>query len=469
MVFNRIKYVSFAVLAPLLMLNCFTSEKALPGVYGEGQIVGKVVGTDGMAIQGVTVTTTYQGVTYTKTSSNKGNFTFKIDNVKRGEGFQVHLAKTEFQSTDYATVITLPNLKVDMGNLVMYIEGDEGSGITRQITGQILDNFSFKPLIGANVAVTDSAGQVRTGVTGEDGKFTIQSNYFKGPARDADGNLLPPPYPSYQLSAFKSNYITRTDLIAKMSSDDVPIEDGQIKLYNKFGSVYGYVVEDTITPETPLNGVEAKIVNSNNQTHICPTGGPYNPEPLSETDFCPDMDDDFGTANYGANGGGFKIKSQFIFLGNRYNIELSKTSAACQARTTGATGCYRSKTLFSDIYLTGNNAITGEKTNLLWDSWIEGTVTGGAGAGVVVKLYDVNNTYLTQTTSTAGGKFIFDNPQILRAKVYKMTFEKDGYYARLLGVPDGTRPCGGGTMYQSEVPITITANGSNDVGSVPMT
>lgn len=439
-------------------LNCFTSEKSLPGVFGEGEIYGKVVGSDGTPIRDVTVTTSYKGQTYTTLSKISGSFSIKIPNVQRGEGFQLQLTKTDFDTAFDTAIITLPNLKVDKGNIVMRIEG--GSIVeTHNITGMVYDNFSYRPLVGANVSVTDSAGKVRIATTDTAGKFSLESNYFK--------TTPSAPYYSYLVTVYHTNYIMRNDIVAKIStSKEIPIENNPIRLYQKFGAIYGYVLEDTIFPEVYLDGVEATVVDSNNQSITCITGGPYNAEPLNEGEYCPDLSDiPTGPAN-----DGFKVKSMFLLLGKRYNIELKKTSAACIARTTGTSGCYRTKTVYSDLYLTLNNAISGEKTQLMWDAWIEGTVTGGAGAGVVVKLYDNNDTYLTQTTTNGSGKFIFDNPQILRSKPYKLTFEKEGYYSRLLHVPDGTKPCAPfGTMYQSEIPVTITVTGSNNVGSVPMT
>jgi hypothetical protein len=152
------------------------------------------------------------------------------------------------------------------------------------------------------------------------------------------------------------------------------------------------------------------LTNSNNQQLTCNSGGPYDAnssapyEPLEAGKYCPDMDDDYGTNQNGANGGGFKIKDQFLLVGTRYPVTLSKTSAACAARTAGTTNCYRTKTTYADVLLTGNNGIAGASTALLWDSWIHGTVS--AGADVLVKLYNSSNTFVAETTTNGSGQFL---------------------------------------------------------------
>ncbi len=446
----RIK--SMRLHSPLLVffafftLNCFSSEKALPGVTGTGQIVGKVVGPDGTAISGVTVTTSHNGEVLTATSTSSGAFSFTLKEVTRGMGFNLQFSKTNFENAAQAAVISLPNLKVDMGNVVMYITGSSADLTVRKITGQVLDNFSYKPLAGANVTTTDSAGQVLVVTTDDNGRFALASSYF------ALGS-------TFAVGVYKSNYITRTDIIAVITAEENTIRNNPIRLYQKFGSIYGYVTEDSLG--TPLNGVSVTLTNSNNQQITCYTGGNAgtydSPEPLAPGLFCPDMDDDFGTTNYGANGGGFKIKDQFLLLGNRYLITLSKTSANCTNRVAAANDCYKTRTTYADVLLTGNNAIPGLTQALYWDAWIYGTVS--AGAGVTVKMYNASDTYITETTTTAGGAFLLDNPQIVRGAQYKHTKEKNGYSSRLIGNPAPNDP----------VPVTITIRGANNAGAVTMT
>ncbi|HMY11764.1 MAG TPA: carboxypeptidase-like regulatory domain-containing protein, partial [Turneriella sp.] len=295
---------SWAILAlSLFTLNCFSSEKALPGVTGTGQISGKVVGPDGTGISGVTVTTAHNGEVLTATSTSSGLFSFTLKEVQRGTGFNLQFTKTNFENASQAAVISLPNLKVDMGNVVMYITGSSAELTVRKITGQVLDNFSYKPLAGANVTTTDSAGQVLVVTTDDNGRFTLGSSYFALAS-------------TFAVGVYKSNYITRTDLIAVITAEENTIRNNPIRLYQKFGSVYGYVTEDSLG--TALNGVSVTLTNSNNQQITCYTGGNAgtydSPEPLAPGLFCPDMDDDFGTTNFGANGGGFKIKDQFLLL-----------------------------------------------------------------------------------------------------------------------------------------------------------
>lgn len=455
---KKILKIGAVVILPLLVINCFTSEKSLPGISGAGQITGKAVGSDGTPIVGAQVSTTYKGQTLTTTTSSTGAYSFKVDEVERGQGFNVRFTKASFETANQAAVITLPNLKVDMGEVILYINGGT-EVLTRKITGQIFDNFSYKPLVGANVTTTDLAGQVLVVPTDLSGKFEIKSNYL---ALNS----------SFAVSVYKDNFITRTDLVSQISAEESPIKNSPIRLYQKFGSIYGYITEDTLG--TALNGVSAVVVDSNNQTRTCMSGGPYQAEPLADTDFCPDMDDNFGTTNFGAGGGGFKIKDMFLLLGNRYNVTLTKAAAGCSTRTNGTTGCYRSKTTFSDVLLTGNNAISAGTVPLMWDAWIHGSTTGGA--GVTVKMYDSNLTLIQQTTTDASGNYLFDTDKILRTATYRLTFEKTGYYSRLVGVPNGTRAPGclvagtptAGAVFQSDISITITLSGANNTGSVTM-
>ena len=443
---HRINSVAMMLLA-LFTLHCFSSEKSLPGVTGTGQISGKVVGSDGTPISGVTITTTNNGEVLTTTSSSSGAFSITLKEVQRGSGFNLQFSKTNFENASQAAVISLPNLKVDIGNVVMYITGSTAELATRKIIGQVLDNFSYKPLANANISTTDSAGQVLVVTTDDNGRFTMASNYFALSS-------------SFALYVYKSNYIPRSDIVAVITAEDNTIRNNPIRLYNKFGTIYGYVTEDSLG--TPLNNVTATVTNSNNQVINCNTGGPYDQnasapyEPLAAGFYCPDMDDDYNTAQSGANGGGFTIKDQFLLVGTRYTVTLSKTSTNCTNRSAGATNCYKTKTTYADVLLTGRNAIPGMTQALYWDSWIHGTVS--AGAGVTIKLYNSSNTYITETVSTAGGAFILDHPNIARAQTYKLTFEKDGYSSRLIGTLAPNDP----------VNVTITIAGANNVGAVNM-
>lgn len=423
---------------------------------GPGQITGRTVGPDGTVLQSVNVTTTYQGKTYQAVTAKNGTFSLAISDVERGTGFNLQFSRANFNNASAAAVISLPNLKTDIGDVTMTIVGGDDGITTRWITGQIIDNFSYKPLVGANVLTVDSAGQGVIAVTDDSGKFELGSMYF------AMGS-------SFAITATKANYITRSDLVSVITAEENPIKNNPIRLYQKFGAIYGYLLDDTTG--SPLNAATAMLTTSNNQQISCLSGGPYNTEPLAIGQYCPDMDDNYGTTAFGLNGGGFKIKDQFLLLGNRYTITLSKTSAACAARSAAATNCYRTKTTFADVQLTGNNAISSGTVQLNYDSWIYGSVTGGAGAGVTVKLYNSSNTYIAQATTDSSGNFLLDNPGIARTVGYKLTFEKAGYYSRLIGVPNGTQPCAPfGVTYQSEIivpPITIA--GPTNAGAVPMT
>lgn len=433
---------------------------------GPGQITGRVIGPDGTTLSSVIVTTTYQGKTYQATTANKtGVFSLSIPDVERGTGFNLQFSRANFNNASAAAVISLPNLKTDIGDVTMTIVGGDDGVSMRWITGQIIDNFSYKPLVGANVLTVDSAGQGVIAVTDDAGKFELGSMYF------ALGS-------SFAVTATKTNYITRTDLVSVITAEENPIKNSPIRLYQKFGAIYGYLKDDSTG--NPLNGATATLTSSNNQQISCTSGGPYNSEPLAIGQYCPDMDDNYGTLDNGGKNpsaydntpwGGFKIKDQFLLLGNRYTITLSKTSALCTARSTTATNCYRTKTTFADVQLTGNNSISSGTVTLNYDSWIYGSVTGGAGAGVTVKLYNSANTYIAQTTTDAAGNFILDNPSIARTVSYKLTFEKAGYYSRLIGVPNGVQPCAPfGVTYQSEIivpPISIA--GPTNAGAIPMT
>lgn len=436
-------------------LNCFTSEKSLPDVKGNGQISGKVVGPDGAAIPGVQITTTFQGKTLQTTSAANGTFTITVSDVERGQGFNIQFVKTNFENANQAAVISLPNLKVDIGNVTLYISG--GSEVTsRKITGQVLDNFSYRPLVAANVFTVDSAGQAVVALTDDKGKFELTSNYF------AMGS-------SFAVSAFKTNFIPRTDLVATITAEENTIRNSPIRLYQKFGSVYAYVTEDTFTPATALNNVTVALKNSNNQVLQCVTGvgkspgGPYDPVPLAVGAYCPDLSGITSpiSGTVGDNNGGIKMQNDFLLLGTRYDVTFTRTSTNCTNRNPlNTTGCYRTKTSFVDVNYTGDNPISGGQVAMLWDSWIYGSVN--AGSGVTVKLYDWNNTYITETVTDGSGNFLLDHSKILRSQAgqpYKLTFEKGGYYSRLIGIGPPNDP----------VTIMVAAAGGNNAGAVTMT
>ncbi|MBX3722590.1 MAG: carboxypeptidase regulatory-like domain-containing protein [Turneriella sp.] len=466
----------------------------MPDTVGQGQISGKVVGSDGTAIVGVTVTLPYKGQTLTTTTNSQGAFSFTLKDVERGQGLNVQFAKTYFENANQAAVISLPNLKVDLGNVVMNVTG--GSEVTtRRITGQIFDNFSFKPLVGANVTATDNAGQVLVVTTDVAGKFVISSNYFSLNS-------------SFAVGAYLSNYITRTDLVAVISAEDNPIKNNPIRMYHKFGSIYGYFAEsgqvDGVNKPVSIDGVNVSVTSSNNQILQCVTStgaypsGPYDsingvPSILPAGAYCPDLTgiaSPMSTSLPAAparnnNSGGFKIQNDFLFLGQRYTVTGTKAHASCAARNSAVVAaaacspncCYRSVSTYVDVGLTGDNAVSGAVIPMQWDSWIYGQTTTG-GAGVTVKLYSSTNTLLATTTTTgASGDFIFDTPLIQRGQSYKLTFEKTGYYSRLIGVPNGTRPGGclvsgvptSGTVFQSEVTVaSIAVAGPNNAGNTTM-
>jgi hypothetical protein len=451
---SAMRIVAIAAVAAF-SLNCFSSEKSLPGLTGEGQIIGKVVGPDGASIPGVKITTSYKGKVLQTTSLGNGAFEFRVDEVERGQGFNMQFVKASFENASAAAVISLPNLQVDVGNVVMYITG--GSEVTsRKITGQILDNFAYRPLIGANVSTVDSAGKVVSVVTDDKGKFELVSNYL---AQNS----------TFAVSVFKSDYIPRTDLIAVVTAEENPIRNNPVRVYNKFGAIYGYVADDTQIDITnnkrvSLDGATVVLTNSNNQQITCTSSGAYNALPLQPGEYCPDLTGittpmTLNIANPTArtnNSGGFKVQDDFLFLGNRYAVSISKTNAACTSRNNGATGCYRTNTTYVDINLIGDNAISGTVSQLKWDAFIHGTVS--AGSGVLVKLYDSSNTYIAQATTDGASRFMFDSDKILRAGTYKLTFEKTGYYSRLIGLSAPADP----------VSITITVAGANNAGAVTM-
>lgn len=427
------------------MLNCFSSEKALPGIKGSGQILGKAVGPDGTGIKDVTVTTTHNGQLLTATTSSTGAFSFTLSETERGSGFNLQFAKTNFENASAAAVISLPNLKVDIGNVTMYITGSSAEVSERRITGQLLDNFSYKPIVGVNIDTTDSAGHVVTATTDANGKFTLASNYF---ALDS----------SFAVTARKSNYIERSDIVAVITAEENPVRNNPIRIYNLFKNVYVYVTDDSLG--TALDGVSFSLQNSNKQQLTCTTGGPYNAQPLLVGQYCPDMAGITSpiSGTLGDNAGGAKMQNDFLFVGNRYDVTLSKTTSACTNRQAGTSNCYRSKSTYVDV--NGNqldNPVPGQKVALYWDAWIHGTVS--AGTGVTVKLYNASNTYITETTTNGSGQFVLDSPSIARNQQYKMTFEKTGYYSRLIGFSAPNDPA----------LITITVSGANNAGAVNMT
>jgi len=466
------------LLSSAFVLNCFSSEKTLPEITGAGQITGKVVGPDGIALGGVQITTSYNGNSYQTTSvstgaGSVGTFKLAISDVERGSGLQLQFTKYNFENASAAAVISNPSLQVDVGNVTMYVVG--GTEVkTRKIQGQIIDNFSYKPLKDASITATDSAGQVLVVTTDASGKFSVESSYF------ALGS-------SFALIAYKSNYIPRTDIVAVVTAEENTIKNNPFRLYNKFGSIYGYLTAYDVTNTLgPLNGATAALTTSNNQNISCVSGGPYNSEPLGANQFCPDMDDNFGTNAAGAGGGGFKIKDSFLLLGNRYPVTLSYTSAACTNRTAGTSNCYRTKTQYADVLLTGNNAISGGGTiELQWDAWITGNIvvmdraagtalenhtvctaawnvdTTCAGAGVTVKLYDASNKYITQTVTDASGNYRLESNQIIHHQTYKMTYEINNAYSRIIGYSNGGFNSRLGTRTSGSNVITAIADVSD--------
>lgn len=441
----RRSFLFFILLVtPLLAMNCFNSDKALPGLYGTGELFGKVVGPDGAGIASVTITTTHQGNVLTTTSSSSGRFSFTLPDVKRGVGYNVNFAKTNFETANHAAVVSLPNLKVDMGNVVIYVTGGSATFAERTIFGQITGNFSHRGLAGVNVYTTDTAGHFVTAVTDANGEFVLRSFYF------AEGS-------SFALTAELAGYIDRTDITAYIGINSLQnrIDNNPIAIYNLFGRITAYVTEDSLG--TVLNGVSVKLKNSNNQDLTCTTNGPYNARPLQAGEYCPDMKGLLSpiTNIMDDNAGGARIENDFLFVGKRYDITISKTSANCTARVNATTDCFKTVQTYANVTsAAGDNPVSGQKVPLYWDSWIHGLISP-AGSGATVKLYDSSNTFLTQTTTDGTGRFVLDNPSIKRAGVYKITVERSGYSSRLIGSGD--------------VPVTVTIAGANNAGTIVLT
>lgn len=455
MVFNRVGFVAglkvprvFPVLLFLTAVNfyCFSSEKSLPGITGQGQVSGTVVGATGTPILDVTVTTSFKGQTLSVKTDKNGKFSFSIPDVERGDGFTLAFAKTDFDNTNAAAVIKLPNLKVDIGSVTMMIRGSEGT-VTRTITGQLYDNFSYGALKSANVSLTDASGQVIVAQTNDAGKFTLTSAYF-------------PLNASYTLNVYKTNYIPRTDLTVQISAEENTMDNSPARLYNRFGSAYVYVADDTridSATDKPysLDGATITLMNSNNKLLTCISslgkdpGGPYDaiagvPNPLPVGAYCPDLTGitspmSMALPYTGApvrtnDSGGVKFQNDFLFIGNRYTVNIAKTNTNCTNRVAAASNCYRSVSTYVDMGLTGDNPVSGQVVKLPWDAWIHGVATGGS--GVTVTLYDSSNTYIAQTTTDAGGAFLFDGAKIVRNQEYKLSFEKTGYFSRRIGLLD---------------------------------
>lgn len=424
----------------LFMLNCFSSEKSLPETTGTGQISGKVVGPDGTALPGVQVTTTVKGKTIQTTTTNTGLFAINVSDIERGQGFNLQFTKTNFENANQAAVISLPNLKVDIGSVTMFISG--GSEVTnRKILGQVLDNFSYRPLAGANVTTIDSAGLAVVTTTDDSGKFALSSNYFALQS-------------TFAVSVFKSNYITRTDLVAKITAEDNTIRNNPIRLYHKFGSIYAYVTDYSKIPAvTALNGVTVSLTNSNNQVLQCVTGtgvapsGPYDVVPLAVGAYCPNLAGITSpiSGTIGDNNGGVKFQNDFLFLGSRYTVNMTFAAAGCATRSPGAFPCFKPVTSYVDLFFTGDNPMSGVSKPMYFDIFIMGTVEDSVTsatkiAGATVKVYDSVNTLITQTTTDAAGKFLIDSPQLLSTGTYKLTIEKNGYQTRTLSGAGDSAP-----------------------------
>ncbi len=489
---------------------------------GQGQISGTVVGATGTAIKDAVITTSYRGQTLSTTSDSAGKFSFKIAEVERGDGFTLAFSKKDFDNTNRAALITLPNLKTDVGSVTMKISGSEDT-VTRTIVGQLYDNFSYAPLVGGNVTVTDAAGQVIVVTTNQAGKFVLESAYF-------------PLNASYSISVFKSNYITRTDITAQISAEENAMDNSPARLYHKFGSAYAYIADDTridagTNKPYSVDGAVVTVTNSNNKLLTCISsvgknpGGPYDSgSPLPVGTYCPDLSTVTspmttlipytGAPARTNNSGGVKFQNDFLYIGNRYTLNVSKTSANCTSRANTASGCYRAATSYVDMGVTGDNAVSGGTVRLIWDSWLYGNTrvqdpyatstmcTAGNGAtnitscpgagcnctlsGITVRLRrstdNESDTPLATTTTDTNGRFIFDTPLITRDSNYKVSFERTGTYSRRIGFSNTVPPLAQQPptlIYQAPVDMSVPlapnpggpsyGNGANTHAAEPCT
>ena len=395
------KFYSLILFSSSFVIACFGSDKEIPGEIdselGEGQVTGRVITSENLPVSGAVVTFSVRGTTYSATTPTNGRFSITLDKAARNDGFNVQITKTNFENANRAAVIKMHDLKLDLGDIPIYIVGHSQS-VERTISGRVLNGFSYEGLSDSIVAIQDSLGRTVSATTDSKGQFVVTSRYF------ALGS-------SYQLSVYRSDYATRNDLTAQITAIENEADNTPMRLYPLFGGIKGVVYNDGNPSSNPsttgLSGATVTITDSNGNSIPRTTNGAG--------------EYSFGPPNYPA-------EIDFL-LGETYFLNVSATDHWPQTN------------IPVKVTLTGENSAPNIYMRV--QATISGNVTGPAGGTTTVTLStaapQIIKTLATTTTNGAGA-YSFTIPDVIQGRRYTVSFSSPGYISQTLCVRSSGPP-----------------------------
>ncbi|HPA71085.1 MAG TPA: carboxypeptidase-like regulatory domain-containing protein [Spirochaetota bacterium] len=372
--------------ASLILLSaCFGKGDNLPAV--EGKVTGTVYDQSaGTPLEGVKVTMDNRGATYSAVTAADGTFSLETGITRRGEGYNVHFPRVNYQNAARAAVFELPNLRVDLGRVDLY---DSGPVENRTVRGRVLDNLSDDGLADAQASVqvtyTVPGGSAVTetyvALTDAQGNFELSGK----------GLML---HSSYAISLAKANYITRTDVTVQITGAANEIDGNPARLILNFGDIAGAVMDDN--GDTPLEGALVSVTDGRGSVISGATGA----------------------------GGAFLLKSEHFYLGRSYPVSIGKADYFPGSGT---------------VYIaqTGENIVAANPIILKINARITGTVRNSGGQAVSGATVSATGSdgVLVSAVTAADGSFTLASAGFRKGQQYSVDFVHARYYGKSVTSP----------------------------------
>ncbi|MBF0453121.1 MAG: carboxypeptidase regulatory-like domain-containing protein, partial [Candidatus Magnetomorum sp.] len=315
----------------------------------------------------VTVSMTVGNETYQTQSGNDGAFVLKTGPVDRSIGYNLIFSKDQ-KVANRSIVFILPTLRIDVGQVILYPE----TQTTCQVTGQVLDDFSNAPLMGAEVSFFNSQGQTITAQTDVSGEFVISDAFFQSNS-------------TYAFSIVKSQYLPQYASVT-ITGETNSIDQNPVHLFLSYGAVYGVIMDDETG--NPLAYAAISVKDSQNNT------------------ICGNTDEQ----------GRFRLTSPYFYLGQTYSVAVSKDN-------------YASQSLSVTLSLPGDNVVSDGPVSLKIGAQISGKVISPDAVpieGVQVNALDEAGSNFSVQTD-ADGLFTLTNMDLRKSSTYTLTLTHEHY------------------------------------------
>jgi len=315
----------------------------------------------------VTVALKVGDETYETKSGENGSFALTTGPVDRGVGYNLIFTKDQ-KVANRSVVFILPTLRIDVGQVLLYTETET----ICQVTGQVLDDFSNTPLIGAEITIINSLSQTVSAQTDSSGEFVISGSFFQ-------------PNSTYAFSISKSQYLPQYATVT-ITGETNTIDQNPVHLYLSYGAINGVIMDDETG--NPLAYAMISVKDSQNNT------------------ICGNTDEK----------GQFRLTSPYLHLGQTYSVTVSKEN-------------YASQNIDVSMALPGDNTVNSAPVVLKIGATLSGIITSPDGVpieGVTVQALDANNSAFSATTDSQG-VFTLPNMDLRKSSKYTLTFTHEHY------------------------------------------